>query len=100
MVSSIGVMVGTWNGMVEDDNAVWLRFYDGSGNLVLLPQEAQKLRADAEQQRADQEAQRADQERQARLTAVSRLLEMGLSTEQVAQALSLSVEQVEAIRLE
>ena len=107
MVSSIGVMVGTWNGMVEDDNAVWLRFYDEAGNLVLLPQEAQKLRADAEQQRADQEAQRADQEaqradqeRQARLTAVSRLLEMGLSTEQVAQALSLSVEQVEAIRLE
>ena len=103
---ALGLWVGTWNGMVEDDNAVWLRFYDGSGNLVLLPQEAQKLRADAEQQRADHEAQRADheaqradQERQERLSAVSRLLEMGLSTEQVAQALSLSVEQVEAIRL-
>ena len=85
---SLNLWVGTWNGIVEDDNAVWLRFYDADGNLVLLPEEAQKQRADSEQQRADSE-------RQARLNAIPQLREMGLSIEQIAQALSLSVEEVE-----
>ncbi|MEL7242178.1 MAG: hypothetical protein AAGM40_07500, partial [Cyanobacteria bacterium J06573_2] len=80
--------VGTWNGIVEDDNAAWLRFYDADGNLVLLPEEAEKQRADSEQQRADSE-------RQARFNAIPQLREMGLSVEQIAQALSLSVEEVE-----
>ena len=88
---SLGLWVGTWQGQVEDDNAVWLRFYDEVGNVVLLPEEAQQQRADAEQQRADAE-------RQARLNAVSRLLDMGMSQEQVAQVLSLSVAEVEIIR--
>ena len=94
---SLGLWVGTWNGMVEDDNGIWLRFYDGEGNVILLPEEAQQQRADAEQQRADAEQQRADAERQARLSAIPQLLEMGLSKEQIAQALSLSSEEVEEI---
>ncbi|MGH1394001.1 MAG: Uma2 family endonuclease [Trichormus sp.] len=94
---SLGLWVGTWNGAVEDDHAVWLRFYDEAGNVVLLPEEANQQRADAEQQRADAEQQRADTERQARLNAVSRLLDMGLNIEQVAQALSLTMAEVEAI---
>jgi predicted transposase YdaD len=72
---------------------------------VLLPEEAEQQRADAErqranveQQRADAERQRADAERQARLNAVSQLLQMGLSVEQVAQTLSLSVEEVQQMR--
>jgi hypothetical protein len=39
--------------MVEDDNAVWPRFYDEAGNVVLLPEEAEWQRADTQQQRAD-----------------------------------------------
>jgi Uma2 family endonuclease len=54
----------------------------------------EQQRANQEQQRADQERQRADQERQARLKAVSSLLEMGLSVEQVSGMLSLSIEEV------
>jgi predicted transposase YdaD len=41
--------------------------------------------------------QRADVEKQARLNAVPQLLKMGLNVEQVAQTLSLTVEEVEAI---
>lgn len=78
---SLELWVGTWNGMVEDDSAVWLRFYDREGNVVLLPEEAQQQRADAE--------------RQARLNAVPQLRAMGLDAEQIAQALSLSVEEVD-----
>ena len=55
-------------------------------------QEAQ--RAEQEAQRAEQEAQRAEQEAKARRDAIPRLLALGLSVEQVAQALNLSVEEV------
>ncbi|NEQ71590.1 MAG: Uma2 family endonuclease, partial [Symploca sp. SIO2D2] len=55
-------------------------------------QEAQ--RAEQESQRAEQEAQRAEQEAQARRDAIPRLLGLGLSVEQVAAALGLSVEEV------
>ncbi|NEP11270.1 MAG: Uma2 family endonuclease [Symploca sp. SIO2C1] len=55
-------------------------------------QEAQ--RAEQEAQRAEQETQRAQQEAQARRDAIPRLLALGLSVEQVAQALNLSVEEV------
>jgi Uma2 family endonuclease len=95
---SLKLWLGTWSGEIEEDNTVWLRFYDEAGNLVLLPEEAEKQRADTEQQRADTEQQRADTERQARLNAVPQLLQMGLSVEQVAQALSLTVEEVEGLR--
>jgi Uma2 family endonuclease len=50
---SLGLWVGNWQGMVEDDNAVWPRFYDEAGNVVLLPEEAERQRADTQQQRAD-----------------------------------------------
>ncbi|GET37248.1 Uma2 family endonuclease [Microseira wollei] len=56
----LGLWLGTWEGQVEDDTAIWLRFYDQAGNLVLLPEAAEKQRADSEQQRADSEQQRAD----------------------------------------
>jgi len=55
-------------------------------------QEAQ--RAEQEAQRAEQEAQRAEQEAQVRYSAIDRLLKLGLSLEQVAEALGFSVDQV------
>ncbi|NET61039.1 MAG: hypothetical protein F6K47_34410 [Symploca sp. SIO2E6] len=58
----------------------------------LAQQEAQ--RAQQESQRAEQETQRAELEAKARRDAIPRLLELGLSVEQVAQALNLSVEEV------
>ncbi|MBN3873638.1 Uma2 family endonuclease [Nostoc sp. JL33] len=61
---TLGLWLGTWQGKVEDDPAIWLRFYDEAGNVVLLPEEGERQRADAEQQRADAEQQRADAERQ------------------------------------
>ncbi|BDA75773.1 hypothetical protein CAL7716_099390 [Calothrix sp. PCC 7716] len=76
---------------------VWLRFYDEAGNLVLLPEEAEKQRADAERQGAYAERQGADAARQVRLNAVSQLLQMGMSIEQVAQILSLTVEEVQLL---
>lgn len=33
-------------GIAEDDNTTWLRFYDRDGNVVLLPGEAERQRAE------------------------------------------------------
>lgn len=38
--------LGTWQGTVEDDTTAWLRFYDTFENLVLLPEEAERQRAE------------------------------------------------------
>ncbi|MBH8574332.1 Uma2 family endonuclease [Nostocaceae cyanobacterium CENA369] len=54
-------------------------------------------RFEQERQRAEQERQRAEQAEQARRDAVPQLLQMNLSIEQIAQALRLSVEEVQAI---
>jgi Uma2 family endonuclease len=67
---TLGFWLGTWEGTIDRETAVWLRFYDEAGNLVLLPEEAEHQRAEAERQRAEAERQRAD-----RLAA--RLKEMG-----------------------
>ena len=48
-------------------------------------------------QRFEEERQRAEQAEQARRDAIPRLLGMGLSVEQVAEALGLSMEEVQAI---
>ena len=37
---SLGLWLGTWSGTIQRETAVWLRFYDGEGNLVPLPEEA------------------------------------------------------------
>ncbi|NEP57373.1 MAG: Uma2 family endonuclease [Symploca sp. SIO2G7] len=60
--------------------------------------EQESQRAEQESQRAEQEAQRAEQETKARRDAIPRLLALGLSVEQVAQALNLSVEEVNQSR--
>jgi hypothetical protein len=63
---------------------------------LLAQQEAQ--RAEQAELLAQQEGQRAEQERQARQEAIPRLLALGLSLEQIAQALGLSVAEVQRNR--
>jgi Uma2 family endonuclease len=55
---TLGFWLGTWEGTIDRETAVWLRFYDEAGNLVLLPEEAEHQRAEAEHQRADRLAAR------------------------------------------
>ncbi len=62
--------------------------------------EEQRQGAEEEWQRAEEERQRAEQAEQARRDAIPRLLGMGLSVEQVAEALGLLVEEVQAIAQE
>ncbi|MBE9115294.1 Uma2 family endonuclease [Lusitaniella coriacea LEGE 07157] len=80
--------LGNWQGEAQGKFANWLRFYDRAGNLVLLPEEA----AEQAQQQAEQAQQQAEQ---AQLDAIPKLREMGLTAEQVAQALNLPIAEVE-----
>ena len=70
-----------------------LQLYHPNGNPFLTYAEVAQ-RAEQERQLAEQERQRAEQAEQARKNAIPKLLEMGLSVEQIATALSLSVEEV------
>ncbi len=86
----LGVELGLWQGSYQNQIQLWLRWWDEQGNLLLIGDE----RAELERSRAEQERQRAESAEQARRDAIPRLLAMGLSVEQVAEALSLTVEEV------
>ncbi|WP_017307285.1 Uma2 family endonuclease [Spirulina subsalsa] len=60
-----------------------------------LQVEEERQRAAEERQRAAEERQRAEEAEQAQLNAISQLLELGMTVEQVAQVLSLPVERIE-----
>ncbi|QJB28593.1 Uma2 family endonuclease [Limnospira fusiformis] len=61
---TLGFWLGTWSGTIDREEAIWLRFYDTEGNLVLLPEEAERQKAEAERQKAEAERQKAEAERQ------------------------------------
>ena len=73
---TIGFWLGIWEGTIDRETAPWLRFYDQEGNLVFLPEEAERQKAEAERQKAEAERQRAE-----RLAA--RLRELGEDPEEL-----------------
>jgi hypothetical protein len=60
----LGFWLGSWEGTIDRETAVWLRFYDREGNLVLLPDEAAQQLAEQERQRAEQAEEQAQQAQQ------------------------------------
>ncbi len=61
---SLGLWLGTWVGTIDRETLTWLRFYDSTGALVLLPEEVAQQRAESESQRAEIEMLRAESEAQ------------------------------------
>jgi Uma2 family endonuclease len=76
-IAEMEVELGVWNGSYQNQTQNWLRWWDREGNLLLTGSE------------------RAARAEQAQRNAVPQLLAMGLTVEQVAQALSLSVDEVQ-----
>ncbi|MCA2618242.1 MAG: hypothetical protein IM492_07270 [Microcystis sp. M040S2] len=84
--------MGTWEGTIDRETAIWARFYDPEGNLIPLPEEAAQEQAAAaqeqaaaaqeqaaaaqEQLNATQQALEAERQRSQQLAA--RLREMGI----------------------
>ncbi|MGB0563916.1 MAG: Uma2 family endonuclease, partial [Spirulinaceae cyanobacterium] len=86
-LDELGLGLGLWQGKYQGVEGKWLRWYDEQK--VCIPTHAE---------RAEQEKQRADTLAQNQQESVIRLLEMGLTVEQVAAALVLPVETVEHLR--
>jgi Uma2 family endonuclease len=88
---TLGFWLGTWEGTIHRETATWVRFYDESGNLILLPEEAAQQQAEVAQQQAEfaqqqaevaqQQAeaaqQQAERERQRAERLAARLRELG-----------------------
>jgi Uma2 family endonuclease len=101
---ALQVGLGVWEGCYGEVEGLWLRWYDETGNWLLTPEEsAREATARAEQAtatvRIEMEArlaaeQQAQVEMETRRAAVPRLAGMGLTVQQIAEALSLSVEDV------
>jgi Uma2 family endonuclease len=89
-IPELNLWLGLWYGERLGITTHWLRWWDAAGNLLLWSLE----KAEQERQRAEQERQRAEQERQARLDAIPKFLAMGLSMEQVADALNLPLSEL------
>jgi len=70
---SLGLWLGTWEGTLTKEKAVWARFFDREGNLILLSQEL-----------AEQERERADRA-EADLQALrDRLQDMGIDPDRLS----------------
>jgi Uma2 family endonuclease len=114
-IPPLTVELGLWQGAYQNQEQLWLRWWDEQGNLLLIGDERARLeeqRTEQERQRAEQERQRAEQaeallaqereqveqmrnEASAKLSAsITNLVQLGLSAEQIAAALSVSVEVV------
>jgi len=125
-IERLGVELGLWQGNYQNQHQLWLRWWDSEGNLLLTGWERSALeqmrteraesraqqaedreqqereRAQEAESRAQQAEDREQQEReraqQIQQAAVSRLLAMGLSAEEVAETLNLTVEQVNSMQ--
>jgi Uma2 family endonuclease len=96
-IAPLGVELGLWQGSYQNQTMLWLRWWDEEGNLLLIGDERaelERLRGEQQRERAESAEQARQAEFQARRDAIPRLLGMGLSAEQVAEALSLSVGEV------
>ncbi|MEM7797208.1 MAG: Uma2 family endonuclease [Cyanobacteria bacterium P01_C01_bin.118] len=78
-IDNMGLSLAVWEGIRENRPGYWLRWWDDQGNLLLWGNEL-----------SSQERQRAEQAEQTRNAAVFKLLSMGLSAQQVAEALNIS----------
>ena len=106
-IEPLGIELGIWQGSYQNQTLSWLRWWDSEGNLLLTGAEraeVEKARGDRltniaeqERQRAEKERQRAEKSELARRNAIPQLLATGMSVEQIAQILSLTVEEVREI---
>jgi Uma2 family endonuclease len=96
LIEPLGVELGLWQGNYQNQNFLWLRWWDQDGNLLLTGWEQTEL----ERTRAEQAEERAKNAERSQHDAIGRLLNMGLSAEQVAVALGLTIEEVQPETLE
>lgn len=86
-LESVNLGLTLWDGEFEGRSDNWLRWCDRDKNILLTGDE----RADQEQQRADQEHLKTERIKQA---AIAQFLELGLTPEQIAETLTLPIDEI------
>lgn len=76
--AALELWLGLWQGEIHRESALWLRFYDPDGNLVLLDSEAAQQQAEQAQQQAEQAQQQAERERQRADRLAAQLRSLGI----------------------
>jgi Uma2 family endonuclease len=77
VIPPLGVELGLWQGSYQNQSQTWLRWWDRSGNLLLIGDE----RAEQEKQRAEQAEAAWEQERLRSQVLAERLRAMGVEPE-------------------
>ncbi|WP_013325388.1 Uma2 family endonuclease [Gloeothece verrucosa] len=85
LISQMNLFLGVWEGMRENRQGYWLRWWDEQGDLLLwgferVIQETQRV--EQERQRAEQERQRAEQERQRAERLLAQLRAAGIEPQE------------------
>jgi hypothetical protein len=75
---ALGLWLGTWYGSVLQETTNWLRFYFPNEQLVLLPREQERQRAEQAEQREQQARQRAEQAEEKQAALRAKLQELGV----------------------
>ena len=83
-IEPLGVELGIWQGVYQNQEWPWLRWWDIEGNLLLTAEERleqERQEKELAQQRAEQERQRAEQERQRAERLAEQLRALGIEPE-------------------
>lgn len=97
-LADLEIGLGVWQGEFEDVTAAWRSGCDRAGNWLLTDTELAQQQLEQERQAKEQERQAKEHAQTQLLQAAQNLLATGMEMEQVAQILSLSEAQVEALR--
>jgi len=91
--------LGVWQGAYQGIEGKWLRWYEASGAWIPTEVEARHLaemQAETERSARHLAETQAETERSARRSAIPRLASLGLTVEQIAESLGLSIAEVQA----
>jgi hypothetical protein len=97
---ALGLALVRWEGFYREINATWLRWSTLDGELLPTSQEfiqQEKQQVEQEKQQAEQEKQRAEQAESQLRGLATNLLQTGMSLEQIANLMNITVSQVEVI---
>ncbi len=92
-IAPLEVELGLWQGRYQNQDQLWLRWWDSKGNLLLTGTE----RAAVAEQERDRAVEQMEKVERSQREAASQLAQMGLSPAQIAEALGLSLAEVEGI---
>ncbi|MGG6265586.1 Uma2 family endonuclease [Leptolyngbya sp. AN03gr2] len=84
---ALELWLGTWQGVIDREPATgscdWLRFYDPDRNLILLPEEAERIQKEMERAEKEAERERANRVEQEHARLIEQLRARGIDVDEL-----------------